>query len=60
MGYAALTRVRYRDITTIDAAYFASADKTKLFRITCEEITEADLPIEEKEVFDEIELEEED
>ncbi len=55
-GFNMLTRTRYTNVNSIPAAYFASLDKTKLYKITCEDVSVSDLPNQELETFNEIEI----
>ena len=56
-GFNMLTHTRYTKIQSIPAAYFASLDKTKVYKITCEEVSIDDLPQKELETFNELEIE---
>lgn len=47
-----LTHTRYTKNTSLDAAYFASGDKTKVFKMTIEEIPAANLPDTERLAFE--------
>lgn len=48
-----LTHTRYTKTKSLKAAYFASGDKSKVFKMTIEEIPLANLPNEEKRELDE-------
>lgn len=56
-GFNMLTHTRYTKVNSIPAAYFASLDKTKVYKITCEEVSISDLPEKELKHFNEIEIE---
>lgn len=49
MGFHMLTQTRYTKIKRIPAAFFASFDGKKFFKVTCEEIPFTQLPEKEQE-----------
>lgn len=52
-GFEVLTKARYTGLSSIPHAYLCSADGSKLFKITCEEVDMDSLPEEEKEKLNE-------